>query len=219
DMAKDILTANGDIRLKDPNGNILQADRAQLEDHFREGFAEHLRLLLTNDTTITAEYATRHQGYLTIYEHVTYTRCQTCILSDGTPLWQIRSRETTHNEREATIYHKDATFEFAGVPIITLPHFSQPDPTVRRRTGFLMPTVSFKGIYGIGLTTPYFINLAPNYDLTLMPMVTTKQGLLAHGEWRHRLEDGQYYIDAGGIYQLAPRDPDPSDHVDGDSKR
>jgi len=162
--------------------NVLEADRAQLRDKFREGFAEHLKLLLTNSSTVTADYATRHQGYLTIYEHVTYTRCQTCVLADGTPLWQIKSRRTTHNEREGVLDHEDATFQFAGQDIVTLPHFSQPDPTVKRRTGFLMPRASIKGLYGAGVTIPYFINLAPDYDLTLEPMITTGQGVLAHAE-------------------------------------
>jgi LPS-assembly protein len=219
DIAKDTLSANGEVRLKEPGGNVLQADRAQLQNKFRDGFAAHLRLLLTDDSTVTADYATRHDGYLTIYEHVTYTSCQTCVLSDGSPLWEIRSRQTTHNEREANLYHEDATFVFAGTPIVTLPHFTQPDPTVKRRTGLLMPQASFQGVYGAGLEIPYFINLAPNYDITLEPMITSKQGLLAHAEWRHRLESGQYNIDAAGIYQLDPPEPDGKDDSDSNTWR
>jgi LPS-assembly protein len=211
DLAKDSLSANGEVRLKEPGGNVLEAERAQLQNKFRDGFARHLRLLLTNDATVTADYATRHDGYLTIYEHVTYTRCQTCVLSDGSPLWEIRSRRTTHNEREANLYHEDATFVFAGTPIVTLPHFTQPDPTVKRRTGLLMPQASFESVYGVGLEIPYFINLAPNYDITLDPMITSKQGPLAHAEWRHRLESGQYNIDVAGIYQLDPDNEEGSD--------
>jgi LPS-assembly protein len=219
DQAKDTMTANGEVRLKEPGGNVLEADRAALQNKFRDGFAQHLRLLLTNDATVTADYATRRDGYLTIYDHVTYTRCQTCVLSDGTPLWEIRSRRTTHNEKEANLYHEDATFVFAGVPTVTLPHFSQPDPTVKRRTGLLMPSVSFHSPYGVGVTVPYFINLAPNYDLTLEPMVTSDQGVLAHAIWRHRLADGHYDIDAAGIYQLDPPAPNNGDDSDSDHWR
>jgi len=71
DIAKDVLSANGEVRLKEPGGNVLEAERAQLQNKFRDGFAAHLRLLLINDATVTADYATRHDGYLTIYEHVT----------------------------------------------------------------------------------------------------------------------------------------------------
>ena len=205
DQRNNVMNANGEVRLQEPGGNVLEAERVQLRDNFRDGFAEHLRLLLTNDATITAEYAMRQDGYLTIYENATYTRCKTCLLESGKPLWQLKSREVTHDEREATLYHKDATFEFGGVDLFTIPSFSQPDPTVKKRSGFLAPRVSYGSLYGVGLEVPYFWNLAPNYDLTLRPRITTSQGLLPRFEWRHRLATGEYSVDASGIYQLEQR--------------
>ena len=52
------------------------------------------------------------------------------------------------------------------------------------------------------LTIPYYWALAPNYDFTLTPMITTRQGPLLQGEWRHRLVNGSYTIRASGIFQL-----------------
>ncbi|MGE0005207.1 MAG: LPS-assembly protein LptD [Parvibaculaceae bacterium] len=211
DQRNDKMTAVGEVRLTEPTGNILEAERAQLMNNFKDGFAEHLRLLLTNDATITADYATRQDGYLTVYEHVVYTACKTCTMSDGRPLWQLKSREVTHNEREGVIYHRDATFEFGGHDLITLPYFSHPDPTVKRRTGFLTPKFSYAGVYGVGVETPYFWNLAPNYDVTFRPVITSDQGVLARAQWRHRLANGSYYVDAAGIYQLDKDQPSPGD--------
>ncbi len=202
DKKNDRMRAVGSVHLREPGGNILQADIAQLENKFRDGFARHLRLLLTNDSTLTADYAKRRDGYLTVYQHVTYTRCKKCTLANGSPLWQIRSAEVTHNEKEGVIYHKDSTFQFLGADVFWLPEFSHPDPTVKRRTGFLVPEFGFSSTYGLGVGTPYFINLADNYDITLRPFFTTKQGPLARATWRHRLKNGQYSIDAAGIYQL-----------------
>src|SRR5438128_6006274 len=154
DQRTNKMIAVGEGKLTEPGGNILEAERAQLMNNFKNGFAEHLRLLLTNDATITAEYATRQDGYLTVYENVIYTACKECRLSNGKPLWQLKSREVTHNEKEGVIYHKDATFEFAGHDIITLPRFSHPDPTVKRRTGFLTPNFSYASVYGVGVEIP-----------------------------------------------------------------
>jgi LPS-assembly protein len=211
DQRNDKMTAVGEIRLTEPGGNILEAERAELMNNFKEGFAEHLRLLLTNDATITADYATRHDGYLTVYDHVIYTACKQCTMSNGKPLWRLKSREVTHNEKEGVIYHRDATFEFGGYDIITMPYFSHPDPTVKRRSGFLTPILSYTGVYGVGLETPYFWNLAPNYDLTFRPVFTTEQGVLAKADWRHRLTNGSYTIDAAGIYQLDTDQDPPGD--------
>jgi LPS-assembly protein len=211
DRRHDILTANGSVALKEPSGNVLEADVAQLRNNFKDGFAEHLRLLLTNDATLTAEYAKRRDGYLTTYDRVTYTRCKTCLLPDGTPFWQLKSRQVKHDERKGVIYHKDATFELAGVPVFWLPYLSHPDPTVKRRSGFLVPTIAYKDTYGFGLNVPYFWNLAPNYDITFRPLITTQQGVVPRAEWRHRLANGQYYINAAGVYQLDTNEDPPGD--------
>ncbi|VAV90715.1 LPS-assembly protein LptD @ Organic solvent tolerance protein precursor [hydrothermal vent metagenome] len=211
DRKNDRMRATGKVHLREPGGNILTADIAQLQNRFRDGFARHLRLLLTNDATLTADYARRTDGNLTVYQRVTYTRCKTCLLPDGSPLWQIRSLKVTHNEEEGIIYHEDATFQFLGASIFWLPKLSHPDPTVKRRTGFLIPEFNYSSTYGFGVGTPYFINLAPNYDVTLRPFLTTKQGLLARATWRQRLAKGEYDLDVAGIYQLSKKVPPPGD--------
>lgn len=209
DQKRDRMRAKGEVRLREPGGNVLTADIAQLENRFRDGFARHLRLLLTNDATITADYSRRTDGYLTVFDHVTYTRCKDCVTSTGAPLWEIKSLKVTHDENKHLIYHRDATFEFLGVPVFYLPYLSHPDPTVKRATGFLIPNFGYSSEYGFGVQVPYFINLAPNYDLTLRPLITSRQGPLMRAEFRHRTANGTYNIDAGGIYQLDTNLPAP----------
>jgi LPS-assembly protein len=100
------------------------------------------------------------------------------------------------------IYFEDARLEFLGVPMAYLPYFSAPDPTVKRKTGVLMPTYSTSNVYGLAVTVPYFWALAPNYDVTFTPTITTQQGPLLQGEWRHRLLNGAYAVRVSGIFQL-----------------
>ncbi len=52
---------------------------------------------------------------------------------------------------------------------------------------------------------PIFINLAPNYDVTLTPTYLSRQGFLGVAEWRHRLSNGSYTIRGAGISQADPR--------------
>lgn len=206
DMKKGLFTANGSIQLREPNGNVLEADFAELKDTFKEGFANHVRALLTNDVTITARYARRFENGITIYEDATYTACKACVDEGGTPLWQIVSRETKHDLKERTLYYRSARLEIGGVPVVWTPYFSYPDPTVKRRTGFLLPSFHGGGAYGVGVTTPYFYEVAPNKDFTISPMWNTRQGVLGDLEWRHRLTSGSYKVRAYGIHEL---DPDP----------
>jgi LPS-assembly protein len=90
------------------------------------------------------------------------------------------------------------------VPLAYVPFMSAPDPTVKRKSGFLVPVMSETSQYGFGAEIPYFWALAPNYDLTASTLLTTKQGPLLDLQWRQRLLDGSYAIRAAGIYQLDP---------------
>ncbi|HYN00728.1 MAG TPA: LPS assembly protein LptD, partial [Aestuariivirgaceae bacterium] len=211
DQDDDVLRATGSIRLREPGGNILEADLIHLQNKFRDGFAEHLRLLLTNSATVTADYARRQDGVITVFERATYTACKTCVARDGTPLWSIRSRVATHDKVRREIRHEDMTFEFAGIPVFWLPKFSHTDGTVKRRSGFLTPDISVSDDIGLGVTVPYYWALAPNYDLTFLPLITTDQGVMPRAVWRQRTQTGEYFIDGAGIYQLDPTIPAPGD--------
>ncbi len=202
----DTMRAEGEIRMREPGGNILEADVLQLQNRFRDGFAEHLRLLLTNEAVVTANYATRRDGYLTIYERTTYTRCRTCVTDDGTPAWQLVASESVHDENEATIAHKNARLEILGVPVFYWPYLSHPDPTVDRASGLLIPRFSYSSVFGYGYEQPYYWNIAPNADLTILPKITSEQGPVLGAEFRHRLQNGKYSIKGVGVYQFNPDD-------------
>ncbi len=208
DLKNDRLKANGSVEFREPNGNILQADSAEIFNRFKEAFAHHLIALLTNDVTITADYARRYEDGITIYENVSYTACKTCVDEGGTPLWAIVAEETTHDEVERTLRHRRARFEIAGVPVLFMPYLTHPDPSVRRRSGFLMPQVKGGHMYGLGVVTPYFWAPAANYDMTFRPMLTTRQGPVADVEWRHALANGGYKIRGYGVRQIAREEPD-----------
>ena len=202
DMRKDTLEANGSIVLGEPNGNVMEADYAMITKLFKEGFARHVRALLTNDVTITADYARHTEEGITYYERATYTACKTCLSEGGTPLWRIVAKTAEHDWNKHTIYYRDMTFRIGDVPVLWTPYLAYPDPTVKRRTGLLLPSFNSGSTYGFGLTTPYFIALAPNYDLTLSPRWTTRQGPVADVEWRHRLASGQYNVRGYGVHQF-----------------
>jgi len=83
-----------------------------------------------------------------------------------------------------------------------LPYFSTPDPTVKRKTGFLMPYITSTTTFGFGVETPFYWAIAPDYDATFSPRITSRQGVLFQGEFRQRLINGSYQIRAYGIDQL-----------------
>jgi LPS-assembly protein len=196
------LVATGGVRLLEPNGNVLTAERMDITDDFRDAFIDSINVVTIDRARLSAQTGERRDGNLTIFRKGVYTACAPCLDDPGKPpLWQIKAARIIHDQAERTIYYENARLEFFGVPIAYVPVFYHPDPTVKKKTGFLTPTVLQSGSIGFGVTTPFFWNLAPNYDVTFSPTVLTRQGLLMQAEWRHRLMNGAYAIRASGIFQ------------------
>jgi LPS-assembly protein len=203
DQATKRLRAQGNARLTEADGKITYGEIIDLTDDYRDGFVDSLRLETADDTRMAATRANRSSGNFTVFENGVYTACEPCKDDPKKPpLWQVKAARIIHNQTERMIYFEDARLEFFGVPLGYLPYFATPDPTVKRKSGFLMPIISTSTTYGFGVETPYYFALAPNYDLTVSPRFTTQQGPLLQAEFRHRLEDGQYTIRGSGIWQL-----------------
>ena len=209
---RDLLIASGNVVLTQPDGNIVYADSVRLSDKFREGNVQTLYTVFTNQARLAAASATREEGNTTVFSKVVYSACKACEKNKGRPLlWQIKADKVVHDKKEKTISYENAKLEFFGVPVLYVPRFSHPDPTVKRKSGFLTPSYTFSDQFGSGVRVPYFWNIAPNVDVTFSPTITTKQGLLADVEFRQRLSNGQYRIRPIGIYQLEPSTTSPGD--------
>ena len=209
------LHAEGNVRLTEESGNVTYGNIMDLSDDYRDGFVDSLRLESPNQTRMAAARAERTSGNFTVLHSGVYTACAPCKDDPKKPpLWQVKAARIIHDQGEKMIYFEDAHLEFFGRPLAWLPYFSAPDPTVKRKTGLLMPTINSSTKYGVAVEVPYYWALAPNYDVTLAPMITSKQGPLMQGEFRQRLLSGAYSIRAAGIYQLDKSEFAPTGPVD-----
>ncbi len=197
------LHAEGNVRLSEEDGKVTYGEIMDLSDDYRDGFVDSLRLDSPDQTRMAAARAERTSGNFTVLHNGVYTACAPCKDDPKKPpLWQVKAARIIHDQGEKMIYFEDARLEFYGRPIAWLPYFSAPDPTVKRKTGFLVPSVSSSTLYGAAIEVPYYWALAPDYDATIAPMITSKQGPMFQGEFRQRLLNGAYSIRAAGINQL-----------------
>ncbi|MGU3537146.1 LPS-assembly protein LptD [Methylobacterium sp. A54F] len=204
--------AEGNVRLTDQDGAVVTGDRMELTDDFKNGFIDSLRIQQTVEqkgqpvrTRFSAPRAERISGEQTSFDYGTYTACEPCKDNpEKPPLWQVRAAKIIHNNETHTIYFEESTLEIAGIPVAYLPYFEAPDPTVKRKSGFLTPRFISSTALGTGAAVPYFFNLAPNYDLTLSPAFVSRQGVLGQAEFRHRLDTGFYNLRVSGIFQSTP---------------
>jgi len=200
------LHAEGNVRLSEASGRVTYGNIISLSDDLRDGFIDSLRIDNPDQTRMAASRAERTGGNITVLQSGVYTACEPCVDDPRKPpKWQVKGARVIHHQGEQMIYFEDARLEFWGVPLAYLPYFATPDPTAKRKTGFLPPTFATNSHYGLAVVTPYYWALAPNYDATLTPKFTTRQGPLLQGEFRHRLMNGSYVIRASGIFQLDPK--------------
>ncbi|MCP1916384.1 MULTISPECIES: LPS-assembly protein LptD [Bradyrhizobium] len=197
------LHAEGNIRMTDAEGKITYANILDLSDDYRDGFVDSLRVDTEDQTRMAATRADRSSGNYTVFDNGVYTACAPCKDDPKKPpLWQVKGARIIHNQTEKMLYFENAQLEFFGVPMAYLPYFSTPDPTVKRKSGFLMPGFTTYSAFGVGVEIPYYFALAPDFDATFNPRITSKQGVLFQGEFRQRLSNGAYQIRLYGIDQL-----------------
>jgi LPS-assembly protein len=196
------LHAEGNVRLMQPDGTVTYGEIMDLSDDLRDGFVDSLRIDAPEQTRFAGSRADRSENF-TVFHNGVYTACEPCKDDPRKPpKWQVKAMRIIHDQGEKMMYFEDARLEMVGVPIAYLPFFSAPDPTVTRKTGFLIPTYSHSSVYGYGAAVPFYWAIAPDYDATITPLITSKQGPLLQGEFRQRLIDGSYSIRGTGLFQL-----------------
>lgn len=193
DQVADVVTASGNVSLLERDGTVLFADDLELSDQLRNGSIKGFRALLSDDSRFAAASATRTGGNLTVMRRAVYTPCRVCE-DEPTPLWRIRAGSVTHDQTKQQVSYTNARLEMFGVPVLYTPYFSHPDPTVERKSGFLVPTQSQSTQLGVAVEVPYFFNIAPNLDATFSPIFTSKEGIVLGGEFRERLDSGSYKL-------------------------
>ena len=72
---------------------------------------------------------------------------------------------------------------FFDVPIAYFPYFTAPTGG-QRRTGILAPVAGYNSNNGFDITQPYYVNIAPNRDLLLLPRYMAQRGLMLGTQYR-----------------------------------
>jgi LPS-assembly protein len=112
---------------------------------------------------------------------VYYTTC-----APGSRAWFLEASRIQLDPAEGLGTAKHARLRFGYVPILYAPWFQFPIDD-RRRTGFLFPTIGESDNTGLDLRVPFYVNLAPNYDLQLTPRYMSDRGTQLGSEGRYLL--------------------------------
>ncbi|WP_291146026.1 LPS assembly protein LptD [Hydrogenophaga sp.] len=193
---------------------VIQADRLSFDEATREATAEgHVRInrggdvftgpsLKLNVDTFTGRFeqpqyeilrtdgrgdASRldfeGEHHATAYQ-ARYSTCPRTPGADWMPAWLVRASKIEFDNVEQVGAATGGVLEFKGVPILGAPYFTFP-LSDERKSGLLPPSINLDNVSGLEFTQPYYLNLAPNYDLTLYPTLMSRRGVDLGGEFRY----------------------------------
>jgi LPS-assembly protein len=188
----DLITASGNVSLIEPTGEVLSGSYIELNDRMSEGFATDVRVLMTDRARLAGNAGRRTGDNRLEVRKGVYSPCDSCRdKPTAAPLWQIKAGTIVHDDELNSLEYFNAILEFAGIPVFYIPYFSHPDPTVKRRSGFLPPVFGNSKDLGFNTTVSYFWAIDRDKDLTLSPIFTSKGGQVAAGEYRQRFANGE----------------------------
>tara|TARA_B100001057_G_scaffold318703_1_gene319024 strand:- start:3516 stop:5900 length:2385 start_codon:yes stop_codon:yes gene_type:complete len=154
------------------NNNEIAAKDVQVYFSESSDFGKHARL--KGNSMISSENST-------IIKKGIFT---TCKQTESCPPWTIQSDEIEHDKVKKNIIYKNAWINFYDKPVFYFPKFFHPDPTVKRQSGFLIPSITSSNNSGVSLNIPYFHAISDNRDFTLSPKIFFNNDLLLQNEYR-----------------------------------
>ena len=201
DHEADKVTAIGHLVFLHPDGTVAFSDRAVLTNQMRDGVLHGFAALIGKTGRLAGTYATRKGGVRTIATRAVYTNCKVCNKpGQRTPLWQVEASRVVYDEPGHRIFYQDAVIDAFGVPIFYTPIFTNPDPTVRRSSGILLPQVADSSTLGWYTRIPIYISLNDSQDFTVAPFITSQRGEVLETEYRQRWDNGGFWMQPSVAY-------------------
>lgn len=201
DPATDQVTASGDVAIYETDGTVAYADEAVLTGDLADGVASGFSAVLAGDSRLAASSVVRRSSGVNDLNNAVYTACEVCTEEGDarTPTWQIKALRVTQDQENQTIRFRNAVVEVLGVPVFYTPYVAIPDPSVKRKSGFLTPKVAVSSRLGFEAEVPYYWAISDYQDATFSPRHMTELGTLIQGEYRLRTHDAGLVVQAGFI--------------------
>ncbi|MHA6495502.1 LPS-assembly protein LptD [Pseudomonas borbori] len=180
----------GNVRLRD-QGVLVVGDRAELQLDNGEAKVENAEYVMhEGHVRGNALYAKRDEAAVIRLKDGTYTSCE-----PGSNAWHLKGNNITLNPATGFGTATNVTLRVKNIPVFYTPYIYFPIDD-RRQSGFLPPSISSSSDNGLTLQTPYYFNLAPNYDATLYPTYMSDRGLLTEGEFRYLTKSSEGQVGA-----------------------
>lgn len=188
DQNKDEITANGNVRLYSSDGSIVFSDKVSLAEQMTVGEMHHIKVLLKDESHVFADTFRKKNNQKKQLTYATYTPCDMC--DTQSPLWSISARKVQHDEKSQNVHYNDAVIKIKNVPVFYTPFFTHPDPSVKRRSGLLAPTMGSSNYLGAVFQPRYFWAVNDQVNVIFSPIFSTDKDVIWGGDYQ------QYFYNA-----------------------
>ena len=107
-----------------------------------------------------------------------------CKKNDNCTPWSIKAKKIKHDKLKKQLTYNKAVLNIYDIPVLYFPKFFHPDPSVKRQSGLLKPTINNSNILGSSLTMPYFKVISDDKDFTFKPTWFDSNILMTQNEFR-----------------------------------
>ena len=209
DFATGAVRADGGLEIR-LGRDVITADTARLDMVGQTGSLVNTRIFLADQNLHFVGAAVEKTGESTYRFRDGWITACTVQPGQATP-WGIRAADT-RLALDGYAVLKHATFRIRDIPIFYTPYLIIP-AKITRQSGFLFPELSGSQRDGFGVLLPFFVNLSPSADLTLVPGRLSRRGPLLGVEFRYALTP-----DSFGAFALNYLQDRTEDRLDDDYK-
>ena len=197
DKNMEVIKTSGNIIIKDSLKNHYYFDDFISDKNFNVANGTDVRIRLNDGSRIVGKSFSRTNSNINQINNAEYTPCiQKNYIIRNCPGWKLSAKKVIHDVEKKNIYYEGATLSILNIPVLYSPFFSHPDPTVKKRSGLLMPNISSDNNLGTSFSIPYFFNLSSNYDVTVTPTIQSKADDFYSINYRHLTKNHLLNIDS-----------------------
>ncbi len=183
DQTRDKVNAQGHVRLS-RDGNLFEGPNAELQLDSFQGHFETPRYRLSQGGHGDAQRLDFIDEDRMAIHQARYTTCRVTPGPEWLPEWLMKASRISTDAAEGVGRAEDVQIQFFGVQTPPLPDVRFPLET-NRASGLLVPVVAIDSISGIDVMQPYYWDIAPNRDATLIARAMSRRGVGMEGEFRY----------------------------------
>ncbi len=199
DLNREIITTKK-TNIIDTDNNIYIFENAKINLTTKEILGKELVIdfvdnyfgISDNDPILKGRSAISNEEQTKIYKTV-FSTCNTT--NKSCPGWEIETEEFTHDKVNKVFNYKNSWLKLFDQEIFYFPYFSHPDPSVKRKSGFLVPYYGSSNNFGSWVNIPYFKTLGKDKDMTFNPRIYADDKFIMQMEYRQSFKKSKLISD------------------------